>query len=981
MAHSTKGRGLEVGVSALAMLAALSWAGVASAQATSAVRGHVEGAAAGSTVTLTDATTGQQSQFQVDASGNFYASGLRPGAYHVVVAGGEARDVVVPVGETVTLEFGAPEGEIVVTAQRRVETRTATVGTNVSQFQMETLPQNDRNFLNFAALAPGVTVSPDPTQRRFQAGAIASDNVNVFIDGESYKNQTGHGGIAGQAFSAGNPFPQSAVQEFRVDTQNYGAQYEQAASAVINAVTRTGGDELHGGAFVQYVPRQWLGQPHFQRDTPRPDYERRQFGFDLGGPLGEDFRFFFAYEGSRQTNPSSAVEFLLPSERGSTVTPTPEYLALRTAESGIFPAEFQQDLFFGKLTWFATRSDTVDASVYLRREDDERDFGRQEGRSHGRQLGNDFDEYLLRWQHRGDGWLNALSWAYQQTATGTPRLTSSPETVITAPTGPDIDPPVGPDNIGDTIAAFGGHFFDQQNGQEIYTLRDNVTFERGGHVVNMGAKVAWNGYHRFEHWFTNGTYRYSAAAYTGAATDLPINAQISRRPETQSQDDNTQIGLYIQDDWTLDDHWTVNLGLRWDYETNMFNNNYVTPANIATALRNYVGWQAAGIDAEDYISDGNDRDAFTGAFQPRFGLSYDVHGDRSLVIFGGAGRYYDRNVYLTAAIEEQINDFRSDVLVSFQQNAADLDVVPGTCDLVWSPGLADPDALRTAVLADADCAATGGSVWLLNDETEVPYTDAFDIGVRGSWGDIQYSVTLAHNVTKNIFMYVRGNRMPDGSFSPLGDAWVIDNFPAAGQLPGFNGKLNIGQNDGESEYNALYFVLNRPFTDESGYGFTAALTLSDATTNIGMELGSDEFFGGPRVDIFGEQNVQGLDRWRFVGTSIVALPWEFMLSGTLTLASGPAYGRVTGFGAGPPNSCCQANLGGAQFPDDDIGFKNLDIRIARTFQLWNGQEITPELGIFNVFDNVNRVYSSWGGRENNTVGNARTFQVGVRYEF
>ena len=960
MAHSAKGRGLDVGVSALAMLAALSWSGVASAQATSAVRGHVEGAPAGSAVTLTDANTGQQSQFQVDANGDFYAPGLRPGAYHVVVAGGEAQDVVVPVGETVTLEFGSSSGEIVVTGQRRIETRTATVGTNVSPFQMETLPQNDRNFLNFAALAPGVTVNPNPGQRQFQAGAIASDNVNVFIDGESYKNQTGHGGVAGQAFSSGNPFPQSAVQEFRVDTQNFGAQYEQAASAVINAVTRTGGDELHGGAFIQYVPREWLGQPHFQRDQPRGDYERRQYGVDLSGSITEDLRFFVTYEGTAQINPSTAVNFRLP----QAVTATPEYLALRTAQNGVYPAEFQQDLYFGKLTWFASGADTVDVSAYLRREDDQRDFGGENGPSHGRQIGSGFDEYLLRWQHRGDAWLNSLSFAYQQTATGTPRLTNGPETVIT-------------DGVnGGTLGAFGGNFFEQENGQEIYTLRDNVTFERGSHVINAGVKVAWNTYHRFEHWFTNGTYRYNAADYTGASSDVPWNVQISRLPESQSEDDNTQVGLYIQDDWTIDDHWTANLGLRWDYETNMFNNDYVTPANVATALRGYAGWQAAGIDPEDYISEG-DRDAFTGAVQPRIGLSYDVNGDRSLVFFGGAGRYYDRNVYLSAAIEEQINNFRSDITVPVQTTP----VAPGTCALQWQASYNDPDALRAALAANPACVSLGGSVWLLNDSTEVPYTDAFDIGVRGSWGDIQYSATLAHNVTHNIFMYVRGNRMPDGSFSPLGDAWVIDNFPPEGQLPGFSGKLNIGQNQGEAEYNALYLVLNRPFTEESGYGFTGSLTLSDATTNIGTELGSDEFFGGPRVDIFGEQNVQGLDRWRFVGTGIVALPWEFMLSGTLTLASGPAYGRVTGFGAGPPNACCQANLGGAQFPEDEIGFKNLDIRVARTFELWNGQEITPELGIFNVFDNVNRVYSSWGGREDNTVGNARTYQVGLRYEF
>ena len=97
----------------------------------------------------------------------------------------------------------------------RSETRTATVSTNVSQAQIENLPQNDRNFLNFAALAPGVSVSPSAGNRRVQAGAVSSDNTNVFIDGLSLKNPINHGGVAGQNFSKGNPFPQSAVQEFK----------------------------------------------------------------------------------------------------------------------------------------------------------------------------------------------------------------------------------------------------------------------------------------------------------------------------------------------------------------------------------------------------------------------------------------------------------------------------------------------------------------------------------------------------------------------------------------------------------------------------------------------------------------------------------------------------------------------------------------------------------------------------------------------
>src|SRR3712207_4970735 len=80
--------------------------------------------------------------------------------------------------------------------------------------------------------------------------------------------------------------------------------------------------------------------------------------------------------------------------------------------------------------------------------------------------------------------------------------------------------------------------------------------------------------------------------------------------------------------------------------SNANNNNYVTPERIVNALRNYAGWQARGIDPDDYISTGDNRKPFWGAFQPRLGVAYDVKGDRDLVFFGGAGRYYDRQLFI-----------------------------------------------------------------------------------------------------------------------------------------------------------------------------------------------------------------------------------------------------------------------------------------------------------------------------------------------
>jgi hypothetical protein len=421
------------------------------------------------------------------------------------------------------------------------------------------------------------------------------------------------------------------------------------------------------------------------------------------------------------------------------------------------------------------------------------------------------------------------------------------------------------------------------------------------------------------------------------------------------------------------------------------NNKFVTPADIATALRNYAPWQAAGINAEDYISNGHNRDAFTGGFAPRLGVSYDVYGDRSLVFFGGWGRYYDRDVYLSGQIESVYQTNQRSVTQGFYGPGtgnvfvdADADGKDDRGYIAWQTAFNDPDQLRAAV----EATGVGGAVWALNNKTKTPYSDNLTIGFRKRLGAATLSVSAQHNMSYNVFQYVRGNRLADGSYTSQGDGWTEDNFPAEGILPGYSGKLNIGASDGKSRYNAIFVTVDKPYTRTSTYGYTAALTLADSVSN-GGELGSDEYFTGPNQNTFGYNHSLGVDKLRFVGTGIVNGPWDTRLSATLTLASGQPFGSVV-FPANPPEAaCCIVNLGGVYFPEDKMAFQQLDVRIAKDFELPNGQVITADAQVYNLFDHVNRFYSAWGAgsgnpaplEENSTQGVARTFQVGLRYKW
>ena len=1025
------GHALALGISSLALGAALMAPSAAVAQATSAVRGTVVGAQPGTTVTAIDGNTGQRITARTGANGTYAITGLRPGTYRIEVEGRQPRSVVLPVGLTITFdvpEGGAPgEGagagapaeasgnDIVVVGTRQQEVRSATVSTSVSQAQIENLPQNDRNFLNFAALAPGVNVSPSAGARRVQAGATSADNINVFIDGLSLKNPVNHGGVAGQNFSLGNPFPQSAIQEFKVDTQNFKAEYEQAGSAIITAVTKTGGTEFHGGGFGEWQPKSFIGRPFFDRPgnannptgaNPKPDYNRWQYGADLGGPIIKDvLHFFAAFEGTDQKLASDAIN--LQTSQG-----VPAAVASRY--NGTAPKDFSQRLYFGKLTFFATDADTVNLSTFLRRESNLSDFGGTSVPEHGRTLESNNDLFQFEWAHRGNNWLNEFTVAYQKVQNGTPRVTQAPEQILT----PGRVPPALQPST-DTIAALGGASFEQYDKQRTLTIKNNITLTGDTHIIKGGLRLAFNKLSREEDFRGNGTYFFEGPNYTSFDASTPFAAEVSTVPVRAAQTNNTQVGVFIQDDWTPDDHWTVNAGIRWDFETDAKNENFITPPAIANALRNYAGWQAAGINAEDYISNGDNRRPYWKAFQPRIGVSYDVKGDRDLILFAGAGRYFDRPLFITAGIE---------TIKSYYQSTSRLNFCDGpnqpTCVAVaaasggtlprsytqYNPAFKNVDTLRAAAIAQGQ----GGDVWLLNNDTKLPYSDQFNIGIRKRFGPVQTSLAFSHIRSHNIFQFVRGNRYSNGWYTRLlqrdgagnvigctdgGNTWIQDQMPdvdfaacpaKAGDLAGYNGKLNIGRNDGEAVYNAIYITAEKPYSDASGWGFTTSLTLQRPRTNVAQELGSDEFFNGPDQRVYGWQNVPGTEKYRFVGTGIVKLPFDVRFSGTLTLGSGPSFGNIVfGLPNQPQEACCFGNLGGKFYPKETFAYSNLDLRVAKTFEMPWGHDLEASFAAFNVFDTVNRNYSAWGAgsgqnptfEENGTVGNARSFQAGLKYRF
>ncbi|MET0534326.1 MAG: carboxypeptidase-like regulatory domain-containing protein, partial [Steroidobacter sp.] len=455
---------------------------VATAQVTSAtVRGQVlsqgNPVPAGVRVIATNSESGFTKQATTQDGGVYALIGLVPGTYQLKIVGEgfqeTARAVRVQIGQTVDLDLQAIPAavavtdEVVVTAERLVDMRTSEVATNVSLEQIESLPQGNRNFLNFAALAPGVRINDRDTEKTFQAGALGANAVNVYIDGISYKNQVINGGIVGQDASRGNPFPQNAVQEFRVITQNFKAEYEQASSAIITARTKSGTNEFHGDTFIYYQDKSLVARDDFARPgEPKSQYERKQYGMSFGGPIIKDkMHFFVAYEGNDQ-------------DRAERVTlGNPAFEPIFGQFQGSFVQPFREDLFFAKIDYQPTYNQTMDLSFSMRDESDIKDFDGQTSYEAASNVQNKVKMARLAHTFEGSGWTNEASLAFLDYAWNP------------VPINPDL---VGREYVG--VIRIGGAATIQNFGQESLTFKNDFTYSElewmGSHVIKTGVRYS-----------------------------------------------------------------------------------------------------------------------------------------------------------------------------------------------------------------------------------------------------------------------------------------------------------------------------------------------------------------------------------------------------------------------------------------------------------------------------------------------------------
>ena len=284
-----------------------------SASVLGTVRDSSGASLANSKVTLENTKTGIQQNTATDESGNYQFLTVPIGTYRVSSEApgfkkAMASDFTVNVAARqrvdLTLQVGDVSEQIVVEAAATpLETDTSSRGTVVSSNQIVNLPLNGRSYADLALLAPGVRKSSIANSRdaSFNVNGMRSSLNNFVVDGvDNNAYGTSNQGFSNQVVQ----LSPDAVQEFRIETTNYSAEFGRAGGGIINATIRSGTNGFHGAAW-EYLRNTELNATGFFKpvNNQKPALIQNQFGGAFGGPVIKNKAFFFAdYEGYRRVS-------------------------------------------------------------------------------------------------------------------------------------------------------------------------------------------------------------------------------------------------------------------------------------------------------------------------------------------------------------------------------------------------------------------------------------------------------------------------------------------------------------------------------------------------------------------------------------------------------------------------------------------------------------------------------------------------------
>lgn len=651
------------------------------------------------TVTVRDNAHNLQRTAKTNADGSFLFPLLPPGSYSVSAeADGYSKasveNVVLTVGSdaTIPLTLGAPEAvlSVVVNTERvqQLETSRTSSTTTITRDQIDYLPINSRNYVQFALTdsqiktdnAPFLTVAPT-SGLSFQGARAVSNLVNV------------DGGDAEDSIINGirSTVSQDGVQEFQVITNSFAPEYGRAAGGVVNIVTRGGSNDFHGTLFG-YLRNRALQAVNPFSTVPDPAYTRVQSGIVFGGPIKKDrMYYFFSYETTRRQETGfstigadnfglvsiDASRFLGP---GTTIQGTPAQQAfLSNAQTPVNTATTQYAAMVQAasataisgvpgVSTFASSGATLPLG-FVPLSSTVGNYPVKEGTSlWGLRLDyklNDMQQLFLR-GNVSPSTVTGLTSQLQDEVAGqagysrTDQQTYRDVTILGtymaligatkfnelrfqfSRRGLGLDPAsipaaqaVGIDIQGDSQAYFGRDPLAWlHRGEERWQLSDGFSWTRGSHNVKFGADGSYiplnvqdTQEYGGQYVFDNMTLDPTMPAFSGIQAyglGLPQSFTQGIGAPTTRFIDKT-LGAFIQDSWKLRQNVVFNYGLRYDID---FTPTFPASTPMAAAAQQAMGTvRGLPVDKKNIA--------------PRFGLAWDPKNDGKMVVRASGGLFYD----------------------------------------------------------------------------------------------------------------------------------------------------------------------------------------------------------------------------------------------------------------------------------------------------------------------------------------------------
>jgi hypothetical protein len=1000
----------KIGLTAFIALAFLTMtiagATTAFAQASSStaeVRGQVTDAngavISNAKLTLTDVGKGTSRQGVSDAEGNYIFLGLLPSSYDLKVEaqgfGATTTRLEVTVGQQANIPIKLSAGKVeiqvdVVAGAEVVETNRTEQSSTVDAKQISNLPINRRNFLDYALLTPGV---------------VDADNIADSSDfrvaqtpqsGLSFGGNNGRGNMVqvdgaetlGASGGVQATVSQEAVQEFQVVRNSYSAELGGAAGGVVNIVSKSGGNNFHGGAFGLFRDKAFDARNAFDfNPNGQSPFNRQQYGGSFGGPLRQDKTFFFtAVERFSQERTSfvnllgdpnmfqqtasqnALLSFLsgvpqfaqLAAGLRGALTATPRTTQLFTNATGQFPFDESQTQFSARLdNNFSDRS-----SGYLRFNVTDGNFENQAAGaltavSRGRQIsvfnGGVVGSHNYQFSPTA---FNELKLQYSYTRAGF---------FTNDPFGPEI-------NI-EGFGFFGRDIFlPSENIERHYDIYDNFSKIFGDHSLKFGGSMFFNRITTTSETFFGGRFNFGAAIPLGniialnpalgpsvltQLTQFLTANQPSLLPNLAAPINSLQAfnlnlpivyqqgfgdasanswtgryGLYFQDAWKLRSNFTLNYGLRYSIHDE--------PFFIPTYKRD---------------------------FQPRVGFSWDPRGDGKTAIRGGAGIYIGFLNNAVANVTTELSGMGDpdniNIVLATATSPQGLPTSFAVYQSLLARGVIGQRAITLADVAVAPLNINprpGAPLevrFRLGPNYRNPTTYQTSLGVQRDLGaglslELNYLFVRGLHIARNRDINQIGRTGAINALNPDGGLAFTRarDFTVAGRF-----QDNIYETTANSFYHGFTAQVQKRFA--RNFSLNAHYTLSKAIDEV-TDFNSDFSAQNP-LGVGLDRALSSFDqRHRFVASGVIQSPFanpiarDWLLAPIVVAQSGRPFNLLLGFDANGDGRS-QSDRPGQAGRNTGKGeaFYSFDLRLARRFFAKESRYLEVTVEGFNLFNRTN----------------------------